>query len=425
MRRSSSSSRPCAALSPPAPGRGHRTESDASPPPFRRLNQDCVDVIVEYAVCSVEAVLQLRRVSQGIETGLVNFFTLLVGHGPLQTFSDQADDAATFAPYFRTLGYWRDGKLQFLRALYGSPLAGFKAVSLTSQNDPSGCVSSFARRFPMMRVCCLGGAALTDEDVAAVAENCPELSALSLSCCPSVSGVGLTAIAFGCPKLKLLMFAGMVNILCGTVMGIVGRRCPELTLLEFRFCNFTSCDGSLHRNSRSFSGLESLSFFGCHGTRLADAAVAFVEACPLLGSVVMQQAELDSARPLAALAHKCPLLECLDLAMTDASEDSVMTIARNCRRLTSLNISETPALTNAALKEVAIHCRQLRYLEARRCRAGHTAFEGSSAIAQQCSNLRMFAAPDGRDLTACQRTALERCRPTCEFDFGQDLREPE
>ena len=45
--------------------------------PFRRLNQDCVDIIVEYAADGVDAVLQLRRVNRGMATGLVNLFTLV------------------------------------------------------------------------------------------------------------------------------------------------------------------------------------------------------------------------------------------------------------------------------------------------------------------------------------------------------------
>ena len=56
--------------------RAHRRAALAVPSvtisPFARLNQDCVDAVVEYAAGSVGAVAALRETSRGLHRGVRN-----------------------------------------------------------------------------------------------------------------------------------------------------------------------------------------------------------------------------------------------------------------------------------------------------------------------------------------------------------------
>jgi hypothetical protein len=113
-------------VSPAPPARrGHKAEA-AAPSSVARLHQGCVDIIVEYAVRSAEAILQLRRVSLGFAAGVAAFFTF-VNRGQPAHDADMGlvMEAEALSAYLGGgIGDFSYEGLMFLTVLYRAPADG-------------------------------------------------------------------------------------------------------------------------------------------------------------------------------------------------------------------------------------------------------------------------------------------------------------
>ena len=123
-----------------------------------------------------------------------------------------------------------------------------------------------------------------------------QVASIDLYKCESISDVGVSAIAQGCP---LLTSIGLIN--CGGISDVgvsaIARGCPLLTSIDLSY-----------------------------GGRISDVGVsAIARGCPLLTSIGLINCQRISDVGVSAIAQGCPLLTSIDL--------------RDCQRISDVGVS--------------------------------------------------------------------------------------
>lgn len=212
---------------------------------------------------------------------------------------------------------------------------------------------------PNLRTAMLGNTDATDEVLALLAANCPNLSRLDLSNCRDVSDRGLGALGGSARQLESLVLVG----------------CDRITDSGVRFV------------SKGCRGLRHFDLSGCK--RLTNTACLYLDALPALEAVAVAWCPLLTnlgvqalcARPaLVTLSlERCPLID----------DDGVATIARLGTRLTSLNLSDLPLLTDASLACLVVLRGSLVSLAVDR--APKLTPDGLLALVRECTLMRSLS----------------------------------
>ncbi|XP_068652509.1 EIN3-binding F-box protein 1-like [Aristolochia californica] len=104
-------------------------------------------------------------------------------------------------------------------------------------------LSAVARGCPSLRVLSLWNvSSVGDEGLFEIADGCPMLEKLDLCQCPLISDKGLVSIAKKCPKLTTVTIEGCSNI-GNESLEAFGRFCPNLTAISVKDCPLVGDQG--------------------------------------------------------------------------------------------------------------------------------------------------------------------------------------
>ena len=140
--------------------------------------------------------------------------------------------------------------------------------------------------------------------------GCPGLTSIGLSHCPSISDIGVIALAEGCSQLQSIDLSHCRSISDIGVSSIAGG-CPHLT-------------------SINLSGCPSISDIGVS---------ALAEGCPHLTSIDLSNCARISDIGISALAEGCPHLTSINLSCCkNVSNIGISALAEGCHDLTSIRL---------------------------------------------------------------------------------------
>ncbi|XP_068640448.1 uncharacterized protein [Aristolochia californica] len=206
---------------------------------------------------------------------------------------------------------------------------------------------------------------ISDTGIMALGKGLPSLQSLDVSYCRKLSDKGLVALAEGCPNLRSLHLAGCKLVTNG-LLEALSRGCRNLEELGLQGC-FNIND----------EGLEVL-VDGCRRIKYLD-----LNKCMRIGDLGISKVSQFCGSSLKILK----LLDCYAVG-----DDSIFSLAQNCRNLDSLVIGGCRSVSDEPIKCLA------------------------SACGNSLKNLRMDWCPNISDSSL--RSVFAHCRNLEVLDFG-------
>jgi hypothetical protein len=226
-----------------------------------------------------------------------------------------------------------------------------------------------------------GGA--TDALMLAIATKCPAMETLNVFHRSTITDVGVRAVLQGCPLLLTTDVENATGISRELRVELAKRRdlnvldivwvdmnfsllmdvlrvSPSVTRIKFSQLPWLK-DRELSMCAYHCPLLELVFIYACSNVGMKGMLKLLkpgnqirelhVTRCPQLGDAVM-----------FAAAQHCPLLETFRTDETYVSDGAVTALAKQCGRLQSLWLQDSPHVTMTGVRAVAEHCRELRYL---------------------------------------------------------------
>lgn len=213
---------------------------------------------------------------------------------------------------------------------------------------------------------------LSDESLKLISRRCPEIQHLELAKCPLITGAGIGDIFANCPNLTLLNIAS----------------CPGIG----------SIDSSL-QNGVSYG--EKASFLQLHYIDLSECLVddagldMIARSCSYLEYLYLRRCEAITDKGLIAVANYCTGVRELSVSNCSLVTDSgCRFLVKKCHDLRYISLAKC-AISDETVKQIAKHCRKVRYLNLHMCHS--ISDEGVARIAQSCDKLRAF------DIGKCEK----------------------
>ncbi|XP_057486120.1 EIN3-binding F-box protein 1-like [Actinidia eriantha] len=223
---------------------------------------------------------------------------------------------------------------------------GLGKLSVRGSNSMCGItnlgLSAVARGCPSLRVLSLWNASsIGDEGLFEIAKECHLLEKLDLCQCPSISNKGLIAIAQNSPNLSALTIESCQNIGNESLQAI-SRCCPNLQSITIRDCPLVGDQG----------------------------VASLLSSAPSALKKVKLQALSITDFSLAVIGHYGKTLTSLILSgLQNVSEKGfwVMGTAHGLEKLVSLTISSCRGTTDASLEAIGKGCHNLKQMCLRKC----------------------------------------------------------
>eukprot|EP00899_Mesostigma_viride_P008359 jgi/Mesvir1/17524/Mv08778-RA.1 len=254
------------------------------------------------------------------------------------------------------LGLWKLGHCKHLRYLNVAGCTDLQGV-------PFALVASSCRGLEILDA---SGSDLRDSSMDVLAEYCPRLRRVNLSCCTDITDAGIRQLVKGCRQLQRID-------LCKTSVtdaGItaIANHCAELRHLDAAFC-VGMTDASLSLLARRCKDrLEHLGLEGCRSIG-DEGMLAVAENCPSLRRLDIGAGDGCSSRgiteaSLSVLARRCTQLAYLraPYAGQQLRSEPILAMAGHWGQLQHLNLSRSADMTDRAVQAIVRHCRALREL---------------------------------------------------------------
>ncbi|XP_016445295.2 EIN3-binding F-box protein 1 [Nicotiana tabacum] len=208
---------------------------------------------------------------------------------------------------------------------------------------------------------------ITNVGLSAVAHGCPSLRVLSLWNVPYVGDEGLVEIARGCHSLEKLDLSQCPSISNKGLVAIA-ENCPSLTSLTIESCRNIGNEG-LQAIGRCCTKLQSLTIKDC--PLVGDQGVASLLSS---GATMLKKVKLNSLNitdfSLAVIGHYGKVITDLNLgSLRNVSQKGfwVMGNARGLQSLASLSITLCRGVTDVSLEAVGKGCSNLKHMCLRKC----------------------------------------------------------
>ncbi|KAH7426609.1 hypothetical protein KP509_10G008500 [Ceratopteris richardii] len=241
-----------------------------------------------------------------------------------------------------------------------------------------------------------------------IGKCCTKLEELSLSKCKGVQDSGLSGAVMGCPNLKNLDLTCCYEI-TDLSLSSIASCCKDLVTLKMESCNNFSEHG-LEELCKSCFLLEELDVTD---SNLNDACLMAISKFRNLKCLKLGICENIHDKGLSYIATNCLNLRELDLYRSiGISDEGIVAICGQCKRLTDLNMSYCTEITDRALFAVA-QLKDLRTLELRGCT--RLSALGLFSVATNCQSLL------GLDLKRC--TSLEDYAPLVLGQYCKNLKQ--
>ncbi|XP_016474050.2 EIN3-binding F-box protein 2 [Nicotiana tabacum] len=227
-----------------------------------------------------------------------------------------------------------------------SSRGGLGKLSVRGSNSVRGItnvgLSAIAHGCPSLRVLSLWNVpSIGDEGLFEIARECNSLEKLDLSQCPSISNKGLVAIAENCLSLTSLTIESCASI-GNEGLQAIGRCCTKLQSLTIKDCPLVGDQGVASLLS---SGATMLTKVKLHGLNITDFS-------------------------LAVIGHYGKMIANLNLSsLRNVSQKGfwVMGNAKGLQSLVSLTITLCKGATDVGLEAVGKGCPNLKHMCIRKC----------------------------------------------------------
>ncbi|XP_059286949.1 EIN3-binding F-box protein 1-like [Lycium ferocissimum] len=223
-----------------------------------------------------------------------------------------------------------------------SSRGGLGKLSVRGSNITNVGLSAIAHGCPSLRVLSLWNVPyIGDEGLVEISRGCHSLEKLDLSQCPSISNKGLVAIAESCPSLTSLTIESCRNI-GNEGLQAIGRCCTKLQYLTIKDCPLVGDQGIASLLS---SGTTMLKKVKLHGLKITDFS-------------------------LAVIGHYGKAITDLNLSLLrNVSQKGfwVMGNAQGLQSLASLTITLCRGATDVSLGAVGKGCTNLKHMCVRKC----------------------------------------------------------
>ncbi|XP_057966984.1 EIN3-binding F-box protein 1-like [Malania oleifera] len=208
---------------------------------------------------------------------------------------------------------------------------------------------------------------VTDRGLSAIARGCPSLRVLSLWNVSSVGDDGLIEIANGCPMLEKLDLSECPSI-SNRGLSAIAEKCPNLTTLNIESCSKIGNE-SLQAVGRFCTKLQSVSIKGCPLVGDQGIACLLSSATSVLTKVKLQALNITDFS-LAVVGHYGRAINSLVLSsLQNVSEKGfwVMGNAQGLQTLISLTITSCRGITDVSLEAMGKGCPNLKQMCLRKC----------------------------------------------------------
>ena len=253
---------------------------------------------------------------------------------------------------------------------------------------------------------CSGIGRLYNTDIQELASKCSQLEVLDVSWCPLVS-VGVRALAFGCPNLRVLNLRGCTSVDDNSVSSL--RFLRGLVSLNLQCCNIT--DTGLEAVSLSSSSIEHLNVSEC-ATLTNAGLLVFMENQAFLKSLEVSECVLLNDHSLGQLCRYEPDLRKFDGEMVPGLTDATVKSLSQLYSLESAHLSGCDHISDDGLVTL-LRSTSLKVLEADGCcRLTNTTIHA----ALDCTSLRFLSVLD------CDRICLYDDKEVIEAIKRSNLR---
>ncbi|KAH6771047.1 RNI-like superfamily protein [Perilla frutescens var. hirtella] len=196
---------------------------------------------------------------------------------------------------------------------------------------------------------------VTDSDLSVIAAAFSALRLLNLQNCKGITDKGMTSLASGLPSLHFLDVS-YCRKLTDKGLSSIANGCHDLRALYVVGCRFVT-DVLLSALSMNCNNLEELGLQGC--TNITDSGLTvLVEGCKRL-----KQLDLNKCSNIGDIGISCISKEChsslLTLKLLDCykiGDDSILSLAKHCKRLETLIIGGCRQLSDESIKQLAFAC---------------------------------------------------------------------
>ncbi|XP_077211117.1 EIN3-binding F-box protein 1-like [Tasmannia lanceolata] len=252
---------------------------------------------------------------------------------------------------------------------------------------------------------------VTNLGLSAIAHGCPSLKVLSLWNVASISDEGLSEIANGCHMLEKLDLCQCPSISDKGLLAIA-ENCPNLSKLTIESCSKIGNEG-LQAIGRCCLNLKSISIKDCE--LVGDKGVgSLVSSTP----TVLTKIKLES---INITDVSLAFIERYGISVTDLSLISLQNVSENgflvlgkaigLQKLNSFTITSCRGLTDIGLQAVGYGCPNLKQLTLRRC--SFLSDNGLNAFAKLAWCLESLELEECNGITQCGVLgALSNCGTT-------------
>lgn len=214
------------------------------------------------------------------------------------------------------------------------------------------------------------GAAVTNATVQEVVEAMPQLRALGLDGCVDVTDAGMWAVARTAVELRRLVLSGLPNL---THVGLrsISLRCRQLQWLDISRCPAID-DMGLRVIASGLWGLQTLHMRDCAAVH-DGGLVELLSCCRRLTDLDVSRSPYLTDKALAAVARYCTesggLRRFAYIGSNFCTDEGLAALAAASPKLTALNLSYCNKLSGAgALSVFVARCRRLQTLALDGCK---------------------------------------------------------
>ncbi|KAF8406936.1 hypothetical protein HHK36_006057 [Tetracentron sinense] len=208
---------------------------------------------------------------------------------------------------------------------------------------------------------------VTNFGLSAIARGCPSLRVLSLCNLSSIGDEGLYEIATGCHKLEKLDLC-QCPLISDKGLLAIAENCPNLTTLTIESCSSIG-DASLQAIGKCCRNLQSISIKDCPLVGDEGVASLLSSASYVLSKVKFQDLNITDVS-LAVIGHYGKAVTNLVLiGLQNVSEKGfwVMGKAHGLQKLKSFTITSCQGVTDVGLEAMGKGCPNLQQLSLRKC----------------------------------------------------------
>ncbi|XP_074660849.1 uncharacterized protein LOC141913270 [Tubulanus polymorphus] len=207
---------------------------------------------------------------------------------------------------------------------------------------------------------------VNDTGLEAVAENADKLVSVTMNGCQGITDTGIESLVRKHGKtLTSIELFGCFNV---TQRGtkLIGKHCPNLTKLNLGQC-YKITDQAISELAPSLTKLKHLDIRGCKHVK--DMSIhKIVRHCVGLESIALANVPGITNSAVVEIATYLPQIRSIDISGCKQINDiGVRTLASSCPTLTYIDISST-AITHRSLSVIADQCRHLQTLKVNFCK---------------------------------------------------------